>query len=181
MRRRRWKKPRLKQKRNNIPCHCEPRDDTKYMANLSDLKKLREQTGAGIMECRQALEESSGNLDKAKKILKSKGIEKAAKKVDRETKQGLVSSYIHNNGMVGSMVELLCETDFVARTDDFKNLSHELCMQVASMNPKNVAELEKQEYIRDNSLKVSDFLKQTIAKLGENIKINRFQRFAINE
>ena len=145
------------------------------------VKKLREETEVSIMECRRALEESNGDIEEAKKILSKKGIEKAAKKSDRETKQGIVYSYIHATGLVGAMVELLCETDFVARTDDFKELAKEISMQIAAMNPESVEGLEKQVYIRDNKLTVGDLIKQKIAKLGENIKVGRYSRISISE
>jgi elongation factor Ts len=151
------------------------------MINTDLIKQLREQTGISIMECKKALEETSGDLAEAKKILQKKGIEKAEKKADRETKQGIISSYIHATGRVGAMVELLCETDFVARTDDFLELSHEICMQIAAMDPKDISDLEKQPYIRDNGLTIKDLIKNKILKLGENIKIGRLQRFSINE
>lgn len=143
------------------------------------IKKLRDETQASIADCRVALEESKGNYDKAIEWLKKKGIEKAAKKADRETAQGLVESYIHLNGKVGALVQVLCETDFVARTDDFKHLTHEIAMQVAAMDPKDVDALLKQEYIRDSSVTIEDLIKQTIAKLGENIVVKKFTRFEI--
>lgn len=149
------------------------------MSNITLIKKLREETGASISDCSKALEESKGDYDKAIEWLKKRGIEKAEKKADRETNQGLVESYIHQNGKVGAMVEILCETDFVARTDDFKKLSHEIAMQVASMNPKNVDELLKQEYIRDTSVTISDLIKQHIGKLGENIVVKEIKRLEI--
>jgi elongation factor Ts len=143
------------------------------------LKKLRSETGIGIADCRAALEETGSNYKKAVDWLKKHGIEKAVKKEDRETKQGIIESYIHQNKKVGVLVELLCETDFVERTDDFKNLAHEVAMQIAAMNPKNVAELLKQEYIRDNSITIEGLIKTTITKLGENIVVNKFIRFEI--
>jgi len=145
------------------------------------IKELREKTSAGIMDCRKALEESNGNVEKAAEILRKKGIEKAEKKSDRATEQGCVSAYIHQTGKVGAMVEVLCETDFVARTEDFKTLCHELSMQVASMNPKDTEDLLSQEYIRDNSKSVSDLIKETISKLGENIVVKRIARIEIGE
>jgi elongation factor Ts len=111
--------------------------------------------------------------------LKKHGIEKADKKADRETPQGLVESYVHQNGKVGVLVEVLCETDFVARTDEFKNLCHEVAMQIAAMNPKNVETLLKQEYIRDGSLTISELIKSAIGKLGENIVVKDFSRLEI--
>ena len=144
------------------------------------IKTLREKTGAGIADCREVLEESKGDIKKAEELLKARGFEKAAKKGDRATNAGLIDSYVHN-GRVGSMVELMCETDFVARTDEFKELAHEISMQVASMNPKDVKVLEKQEYIRDHSKTIGDLVKEAIAKLGENITIGRFQRFELGK
>lgn len=149
--------------------------------NLEQLRKLREQTQASVSDCRRALEECGGDYLQAIVWLKRHGIDKAAKKEGRETGQGLIDSYIHQNGRVGAMVELACETDFVARTDEFRNLAHELAMQVASMNPKNVDNLLKQEYIRDSSKTVSALIKETIAKIGENIVVKRFHRFEIGE
>lgn len=146
---------------------------------LDDLKKLRAETSAGVSDCRQALEDAGGNFEKAKKLIVERGLEKAAKKEGKETSQGIVESYIHSNAKVGVLVELRCETDFVARTDEFKELAHELCLQVASMNPKNVDDLLKEEYIRDPKMTIKDFVKQTVAKVGENITIARFSRLAL--
>ena len=147
--------------------------------NIEEIKKLRSTTGASIADCRIVLEESKGDLNKALDLLKARGFERAAKKSDRETSQGLIESYIHQNGRVGALVEILCETDFVARTDEFKNLVHEICMQVAAMNPKDVSTLLKQEYIRDGSKTIESLIKEAIAKLGENIVVKRLQRFEI--
>ena len=146
--------------------------------NLEDIKKLREETGAGIADCRQALEEAKGDMEKARKILKRKGLDKASSKSDREVKAGMVEVYSHN-GKVGVLVEVLCETDFVARTEDFKSLAHELALQIASMNPSSVEELLAQEYIRDNTLTVDQLIKSVVGKLGENIQIGRFERIAL--
>lgn len=148
-------------------------------ADITLLKKLREEAGISIADCRAALEASDNNYEKAKDWLKKHGIEKAEKKSDRETKQGIIEAYIHQNKRVGVMVEVLCETDFVAITDDFKNLCHEIAMQIAAMNPKDVASLMKQEYIRDGSITIEGLVKTTIAKLGENIVVNKFIRFEI--
>ncbi len=147
--------------------------------NLELLKKLRNETAVSLADCRKALEESGGNYQKAINWLKKHGIEKAAKKENRETSQGIIESYIHQNGRVGVLIEVLCETDFVARTSEFKQLSHELSMQIAAMNPKDVTTLLKQEYIRDNSKTVEMLIKEIIAKLGENIVVKRFTRFEI--
>lgn len=147
--------------------------------NIDDLKKLRAETSASIGDVRKALEESEGDLKAARAWLQKKGFERAEKKGDRVTEQGLVEAYIHANGKIGVLVELLCETDFVARTDEFKTLAKEISMQVAAMNPKNVEELLDQDYIRDGSKKIGDLVKETIAKLGENITLKRFSRLEI--
>ncbi|MGE5041978.1 MAG: translation elongation factor Ts [Candidatus Levyibacteriota bacterium] len=144
------------------------------------IKQLREKTSAGIADCREALEASNGDLKKAEEFLKKKGFEKAAKKGDRETKAGMVESYVHQ-GRVGAMVELLCETDFVARTDEFKALAHEIAMQVASMNPKDNKTLLDQEYIRDSSKKISDLITEAVAKMGENITLGKFSRIEVGK
>lgn len=146
--------------------------------SLERIKKLREDTGAGVSDCRQALEDAGGDYAKAKKLIMERGLEKAAKKEGRQTQQGLIESYVHA-GRVGVLVELRCETDFVARTDDFKKLAHELALQVASMNPKNVKELLASPYIRDEGVTIESLVKQTTARVGENITVARFTRIAL--
>src|SRR3989338_6947968 len=145
------------------------------MISIDQIKKLRETTGGGIMDCRKALEEAKGDQKKAAELLKKWGVEKSEKKANRETKAGIIDSYIHG-GKVGGLGEGQCETDFVARTDDFKKLSHEISIQIASMSPKNVDDLLKQAYIRDPGVTMGELVKQTIGKLGENIKVTRFTR-----
>ncbi len=147
---------------------------------LEDIKLLREQTGAGIADCKLALSETKGDMEKAKDWLKKKGFEKGAGKGSREVKAGIVDVYSHN-GKVGVLVEVLCETDFVARTEDFKSLAHELSLQVASMKPQSLEDLLKQEYIRDNSLTIDQLIKSVSGKLGENIQIGDFKRIALGE
>lgn len=149
------------------------------MADVTLVKKLRESSQASIADCTKALEESKGNFDKALIWLEKHGIEKAEKKAQRSTNQGLIESYIHQNGKVGVLLEILCETDFVARTDEFKTLAHEVAMQIAAMEPKDVDDLLKQEYIRDNSKTIQDLVKAVIGKLGENIVVKRFTRYEI--
>ncbi|KKU92003.1 MAG: Elongation factor Ts [Microgenomates group bacterium GW2011_GWA1_48_10] len=148
------------------------------MVKVDDIKKLREMTGAGIADCREALAQANNNVDGAVELLKKRGIEKAEKKSERETHQGRVFSYVHG-GKIGVLVALLCETDFVAKTDDFQNLGKEICLQVASMEPRNVAELLEQEYIRDPKLTISDMIKSVIGKLGENIRVGEFSRIEL--
>lgn len=147
---------------------------------IEDIKKLRQDSGVGIADCREALKESGGDMEKAMEWLKKKGLEKGAKKAAREVKAGVVDVYSHA-GKVGVLVELLCETDFVARTDDFKNLAHELSLQIASMKPSSVEELLSQEYVRDNSMTVDQLIKSLSGKLGENIQVGRFERIALGE
>lgn len=148
--------------------------------NIDNVKKLREETGAGIADIKQALEEAGGDVEKAREIIKQKGLEKGTKKSEREVKAGVVETYSHG-GQVGVLVELLCETDFMARTDDFKNLAHELALQIASMDPSSVEELLSQEYIRDPSQTVGQLVKSVIGKLAENIQVGRFERIALGE
>ncbi len=164
--------------------------------SVKSIKELREKCGAGVMECRNALISSEGDIPKALEDLKEKGFLKAAKKAERATEQGLVEAYIHIGGRIGAMIELNCETDFVARTDEFKELAHNLAMQVTAMNPQFISEEEiqperrddfeaetacllQQAYIRDPAVTVQDLIVQAIAKLGENIKISRFTRFEL--
>lgn len=147
----------------------------------TDIKKLREETGAGIMDCKKALEESKGDYQKAQEWLKAKGLKKAESRSEREVKSGVVEVYSHCEGQVVGLVELLSETDFVARNEEFKKLAHELAMQVAAMNPKNVADLMEQNYIRDEAVKIGDLLKDLIAKTGENIVVRRIARFELGE
>lgn len=148
--------------------------------NLDDIKSLREQTGAGIADCKDALKESNGDLLKAKEWLQKKGFDKAVSKEGREVKAGMVEVYSHG-GKVGVIIELLCETDFVARTEDFQNLAHELALQIASMNPSSVEDLLKQVYIRDASINIETLIKGVVGKLGENIQVGRFERIALGE
>ena len=149
--------------------------------SLDLLKKLREETSAGVSDCRQALEDANGDYEKAKKLLMERGIEKAKKKEGRQASEGIIASYIHATQKVGVLIELNCETDFVARTDDFKNLAKEISLQVAAMNPKDVKELLSSPYIRDPKLTIEALVKGAIAKLGENISVARFTRMAVGE
>lgn len=158
------------------------------------IKELRAQSGAGIMDCRTVLVDCKGDMEKALGNLKEKGLLKAQKKSERTTGQGLVEAYIHTAGRIGALVELNCETDFVARTDEFKDLAHSLAMQVAAQAPKYISEedvpedeeivpeeacLLQQPYIKDPAIVVKDIIIETIAKLGENIRVRRFSRYEI--
>lgn len=151
------------------------------MANIDliTLKKLRDETSASIADCRRALDEAEGDYKKALSWLQKRSAEIAAKKSDRETSEGIIEAYIHQGGKVGVLVQLLCETDFVAKTDEFKALAREVAMQVAAMNPASVEELLKQDNIRDSSTTIEQMIKGAIGKLGENITIKDFKRFEV--
>lgn len=148
------------------------------MVSVELIKSLREKTGLGMHDIKKALEETGDNEEKALALLKVWGLSTVAKKADRSTNQGLIEAYIHS-GRIGAIVEVNCETDFVARNDEFKAFVKEIALQVASMNPENVDELLKQEYFRDPSKKIQDLLIETISKIGENIKIARFTRYEL--
>ncbi|MBQ2637901.1 elongation factor Ts [Candidatus Saccharibacteria bacterium] len=192
------------------------------MANISieDLKKLKELSGVGLTDAKNALVEADGDFDKALDAMRKKGLTKAEKRGDRETREGLVDSYVHD-GRIAAIVEVNCETSFVAKTDEFKTLAHQLAMQVASMNPlyvseedipadvreKKMKELEEnfkgpenmkekilegqakkafadkvlmnQPYILDDSKTVAEFIKEAIAKTGENITVRQFKRIEL--
>jgi elongation factor Ts len=171
--------------------------------DLEQIKKLREKTSLGINDCKKALEEAGGDFEKALTILKKRGIEIMEKKAQKVTSQGIIESYIHFGGNLGSLVEVNCETDFVARTDIFKKFAKDIAMQVAATNPKYIkredipqGEKEKIEdideyakenclleqlFIKDNKLTIKDYLQQIISQTGENITIKRFIRFSLGE
>jgi len=149
--------------------------------SAADVKKLREETGAGVMDARKALIEANGDLNKAKEVLKEMGAAAVEKKAQRQTSQGLIETYVHAGGKVGAMVHLACETDFVAKTDEFKNLAREISMQVAAMNPGEVEELLGQEYIREPGKTIKQLIDEVIAKTGENVQIKRITRFSLND
>lgn len=163
------------------------------MVSTDDVKRLREETGAGVMDAKRALDDAAGDFDKAREILREKGVAAAAKRADRATGQGLVDAYLHQ-GRIGAMVEVQCETDFVARTDAFKELARNVAMQVASMNPLALTPEEvpadaagtaeenallTQAFIRDGSKTIGDLVQDTIAQTGENVRIARFARFEL--
>ena len=146
-----------------------------------EVKRLREQTGAGVMDCKRALEESKGDFEQAKALIKERGLAKAQKKSDREAKEGIVEAYVHAGGRIGAMVEVSSETDFVARNPEFRELAKELAMQVAAMDPKDVDELLEQAYIRDASKKVGELVTSIAAATGENVRVRRFKRFQLGQ
>ena len=140
--------------------------------------KLREETGAGVMDCKRALDDAKGDYEKAKQIIFERGVIKAEKKSERKTGSGVLETYVHS-GRIGVILELRCETDFVAKTDVFKELAHDLAMHIASMNPENVDQLINQTFVKDESKTIKDLITQTIAKTGENVKIERFCRYEL--
>ncbi len=152
------------------------------MADIStdDIKKLREQTGVGITDAKKALVEADGNYDQALVQMRQKGFDKAIKRSEREARAGLIGTYSHD-GRIGVLVEVNCETDFVAKTDEFKDLVRDLCLHVCSMAPKDVDELNKQQFVKDPEVTIEDYVKGHIAKLGENIIVRRFTRFELGE
>ena len=164
--------------------------------NVELVRTLRDQTGAGIMDCKDALEKSDGDLEKATVSLREKGIAGVAKRVGRATNEGVIETYLHTGGRVGAMVELGCETDFVARTDEFLKLANDIAMQVAAMGPVYVDKEEiedgddrppaqislmQQPFIKNNSSSVGEMVKELAAKVGENIRVVRFSRLAVGE
>lgn len=145
---------------------------------MKEVQKLREETGAGVMDCKRALDEANGDLEKAKEIIAEKGLAKAAKKSERKTGAGYLEAYIHG-GRIGVLLELRCETDFVAKNEKFKELAKELAMQIAAMGAETPEDLLKQPFIKDEKIEIGDKVKQAIAELGENIEIARFTRYEI--
>lgn len=150
------------------------------MANIADIGQLRAETGVSIMECKKAIEEAGGDISKAKEILQKFGEKAAEKKACREIKEGLIASYVHANGKMGALLELGCETDFVAKNDSFKQLANDLAMQVAAMGAESKEDLMAQSFIKDPEKTVESIIKEKIAKIGENIQIGQFVRFSIH-
>ena len=165
-------------------------------ASVEQIRALRDQTGAGIMDCKQALEDNDNDINKANEALRQKGFAQAARRANRDTTEGVIESYIHTGGRVGALVELGCETDFVARNEEFKQVAHDIAMQVAAMGPVYVSNddiedgddrsasevcLLQQTFIKDSSKVVSDIVQELAAKVGENVRVIRFSRLALEE
>ncbi len=168
-----------------------------------DIKRLRDMTSCGIIDCKKALEEAKGDFNKAKEILQKRGLELAAKKSDRAAKEGRVEAYIHMGAKIGAMVEVNCETDFVARNEDFCKFAKDVAMQIAATTPKYIKKdqipaeilnsqpdqsifikescLLEQPFIKDPKMTIQDYLNSLIAKIGENIFISRFDRFKVGQ
>lgn len=152
------------------------------MADIStdEIKRLRELTGVGITDAKQALVDASGNFDKALAAMRKKGLTKAEKRSEREARAGLIGTYSHD-GRIGVVVEVNCETDFVAKTDEFKDLVRDLCLHIAASEPTSVEELLDQPFVKNPDISVGDYIKEHIAKLGENIVVRRIARMALGE
>jgi len=168
-----------------------------------DIKRLREETSCGVIDCKKALEAAQGDFAKAKDLLRKRGLEMAAKKSDRAAKEGRVEAYIHNGNKIGVLVEINCETDFVARSDDFSKFTRDVALHIAASNPKYIKKedvpaelLEKeadkdayikancllaQAYVKDPARSIQDLLNELVAKIGENIIVSRFNRFKVGE
>ncbi len=149
------------------------------MADLKQIQKLREQTSASMSDVKKALDEAGGDEKKALEILKERGKLIAEKKSQREANDGLVFAYVHQNGKIGVLLELNCETDFVAKTEEFNALGKDICMHIAAMNPQSKEELLEQPFIKDQEKKVSELLTDVVAKVGENITVGNFIRYEI--
>jgi len=143
------------------------------------IKDLRERTGVSMMECKKALEEAGGDMKAAMDVLSKKFALSALKKAERETHEGVVEAYVHANAKVGVLLELLSETDFVAKNPEFKTIAHDIAMHIAAMNPESTEMLLLQDFIKDPSKKISAILEGAIGKFGENIKIGKFTRYSL--
>ena len=165
------------------------------MVTVDDVKRLRDETGAGVMDAKRALDDAAGDFERARELLRERGVEAAAKRSDRETRQGLVESYIHGEGRIGVLVEINCETDFVARTDEFRLLARDVALQIAAMNPsaltledvpEDVRESERegtalltQPFVKESGQTVQQRIEETVASTGENIRVARFTRYEL--
>jgi elongation factor Ts len=153
------------------------------------VKQLREKSGAGVMDCKRALSESHGDMDRAMTVLREQGLAQVAKRAGRDASDGLVEAYIHAGGKIGVLLEINCETDFVARTPEFRALAHDVAMQIAATDPPSVSDgpegvtdalpLLRQPFIKDSARTIADVIKDTAAKTGENIVIRRFVRYQL--
>jgi elongation factor Ts len=145
---------------------------------VNDIQKLREATGAGVMECKRALQEAGGDSAAAQKILYERGLARAEKKSEKKTGAGALEAYIHN-GRIGVLLELRCETDFVARNADFKQLARDIAMHVAAMSPENTDELLEQEFIKSPDKTIKNLIEEAVQKFGEKTEIGRFARYSV--
>jgi len=148
------------------------------MVSVDQIKELRQETGVSITECKKALEQAGGNFEQAKNKLREWGKDLAEKKSTRKAGEGIIESYIHPNKKVGVLIDLHCETDFVAKSNDFQNLAHEICLQIAAMDPEEDS-LLSQPWIKDETKTIKDLIDEYIAKMGENIEVKNFVRYEI--
>ena len=146
---------------------------------MDQIKKLRELTGARILDCQKAMQEAGGDLDKAIAAVEAKGLARAEKSQSRETKVGYIATYTHNTGMVAAMVEMLCETDFVAANEEFRQMTRDIAMQVAAMGAESVEDLLQQDSIKDSEKTIELVIKSLSGKIGEKMTLSRFERYAI--
>lgn len=149
------------------------------MISAEQVKKLRDKTALSVIECKKALEKAAGDEIKALEILNIQSKEKAAKKSKRQASQGIIESYIHSNGKVGVLLQLFCETDFVASNEKFKELAHDIAMHIAAMETKDTKELLAQPFIKNPEKNIQDLINEIVAQLGENIKVGKFTRLEI--
>jgi len=151
------------------------------MSNITTelIKELRDKTGVSVMQCKKALESVNGNIDEALDVLKKESRNIASKKSERRIGAGVVSSYIHATGTVGAMIELVCETDFVARNEEFKELAYNIAMHIAAMDPEKKEDLVEQEFIKDSKITIKGLIESATQKFGERIEIDKFIRFSI--
>jgi len=147
------------------------------MVTIEQIKELRDRTGISIAQCKKALEEAGGDMDKALAVLKSQGAAIAGKKSSRTLGAGKVSAYIHSNNTIGAMIQIHSETDFVSKSPEFRVLAEDLVMHIAAMNPVDIAELLEQSFIKDPSLTIKDLIQSYVQKFGERIEVTRFVRF----
>ena len=147
--------------------------------SMDQIRKLREVTSARVLDCQKALQEADGDLDKAVSIVEAKGLSRAEKSQARETKYGYVATYTHNTGMIAAMVEILCETDFVAENKEFRQMARDIAMQLAAMGAASAEELLQQDFIKDPEKTVDLVIKSLSGKIGEKMTLGRFERFAI--
>lgn len=143
------------------------------------VKELRERTGVSVMECKKALIEAGGDMDKAIEILKQRSLASVVKKADRELAAGTIAAYVHNTGQVGAIVVLHCETDFVSKNEEFKTLAREIAMHISAMDPKDAAELMAQAFIKDPSKTIADLISGAVQKFGERVEVGDFSRSSV--
>ena len=150
------------------------------MISADKVKELREKTNVSVMICKKALEETGGDMEKAMEFLREEGAKIADKKSERALGAGIVDSYIHATGQVGVLMEVRCETDFVAKNKDFGSFVHDVAMHIAALDPQNVEEMLSQQYVKNPGITVGDYIKEAIQKFGENIEVARFVRYSSN-